>query len=564
MMFRHVLKFCATAAICIPLPSQAQQAAPPPLAVNAQLNPSYQHIYTLYPKEIHENELRIYKLDPAKESYNYIPYAYFNWPDYEARIARQCENGIAVPNIRVSVELYWPQLIDEISSGISKFSRQAPQDISFSTPAYAGIVAYVLDLRDTPILAINELPLTALLSGLKMAPLGSQPSSISGLIQLPCSKHREILKRRGLTALMFSSGVAASIDKTEGSATLALKTQIRAALESKESKIDRTMLENEGKSHGLSFKLFGFSFGQGGTKGHTSTTRTQFGVINRNWLGDFVQSRDLKIDVDRICSAPCPQSQLQDKLFDLFFGHIDKEWVRIQQSADQWHLITRNNLKIQSGPIAVDEKITHALNSIFAQKDKSEGGYGGFTFKKDSDGIITLDSNAKFEHKGESWFPISINAYVIDTQRLEAQTQIRLNQIVLGDASQIAIQLPTLSKPPLKAAPPDCPSLAGVWYSAGNDITQLIGQVNCTVSATFTKGGVHHSALGRFDKEARTFKYKVTRRDPHGCVVTFYGHVDNISPSGFESHVTSTNGLCGFSPSWREDLVWVPSTNKPD
>lgn len=101
-----------------------------------------------------------------------------------------------------------------------------------------------------------------------------------------------------------------------------------------------------------------------------------------------------------------------------------------------------------------------------------------------------------------------------------------------------------------------CPNIAGKYYSAGNGATETIQQSGCDVATAFMVGNVSHAALGRFDNTRKIINYTVDRT-ANGCTVRFTGYSDHISAVGHTSHVTGTDGRCGFAKDWTETLNWV-------
>jgi hypothetical protein len=146
-----------------------------------------------------------------------------------------------------------------------------------------------------------------------------------------------------------------------------------------------------------------------------------------------------------------------EELFKLFFGQIEKQQIQIDTSNDTAWQAKYKAVSLPINKIVVDTDLKSALNQIAAQKEKSEGSYGGMTFKNENDTSITLNSDINFKKKGEEWVPTTLNAYVVNVLDVERNINIKYRQIVLGASSNIAVSLPMLSSRPIPAAPKEVP-----------------------------------------------------------------------------------------------------------
>jgi hypothetical protein len=107
-------------------------------------------------------------------------------------------------------------------------------------------------------------------------------------------------------------------------------------------------------------------------------------------------------------------------------------------------------------------------------------------------------------------------------------------------------------------APPSetCPNIAGV-YNAKEKAEKL----SVTQSECFFRGHVQLDnedvvAMGFLNQDNSGTDFVISHRKSPECSVRYFGELNNITTSGFTSHIYSTDGRCGMSTNWNEYLTW--------
>jgi hypothetical protein len=246
-------------------PPSSSKSSLPDIASDQVFSGNHQHVLTIQPEQLGKNLLNIYQQESAKNIFYYLPYAYVDWKAVSDSVNEQCqENAKKTENIKIILQFYWPELMDEIRISIAKGMNRPTGDFSVTVPQNAGLVAFVHDKEGNPFGAIDTIPPVKILKGAPVASIDAGfPAEISGTINATCSDLRVIAERRQLTTLMFASGRKADVNQVTAAAGVLLNSKFVSDLKNAESQVKKTTISSSAGGSNLSFKAGPFGFGRG-------------------------------------------------------------------------------------------------------------------------------------------------------------------------------------------------------------------------------------------------------------------------------------------------------------
>lgn len=462
----HITTCILSIAACSQALPQSPITSLPELGLNQVIPKNYQHIGTIHPEELGENELNIYETSQESSMYMYIPYVSFDWNALANQISIQCRTqdaetlnnaeirdlGQQSPqkkekvSITLPLQFYWKALTDEIRSDIARLKSISISTVSVGLPPNAGIQIYLHDSEDNPFEILSTIPATSLLRNVPLTVLsGGSPAQRDGTLTATCPDLINISQRRKMTALMFAVGSQINMSRISAAAQTVLDAKFISNLKNDESQIKKSTVASTGGGGGFTLKIGPIGVGKQRQSTATTVSEENLRIVNRNWLDDAVRKRSSDIDISSTCDQPCDLQTLMKETTDLLLSDLQAQQIEIDSTAEDTWRAKSAAVDMSINKISVDDELKSVLNSAEKHIDSQEGEAKGYKFKKNNDDSITVNSDLSFKRKGDQWVPRTLNAYVVNTLDLERAIHLRRSHTVIEASKSIAIQLPVIT-----------------------------------------------------------------------------------------------------------------------
>jgi hypothetical protein len=104
--------------------------------------------------------------------------------------------------------------------------------------------------------------------------------------------------------------------------------------------------------------------------------------------------------------------------------------------------------------------------------------------------------------------------------------------------------------------PQGCANIAGEYDAKEKPEHLSVTQTGCFFRGTVQLNNEDAVAIGLLNSDNKGSDFVISHRTRPECMVRYFGEINDITSSGFSSHIRSTDGRCGMSTDWAEDLTW--------